>query len=60
MVRRLVSATLLAATGTIAASAQTSIPAESKCQPVVQRTEANAGGCWILIDQPIGSTTVDS
>lgn len=32
--------------------AQASIPSESKCQPVEQRT--GAGGCWILVDQPIG------
>src|SRR5689334_15098976 len=34
------------------AFAQVAIPAESKCQPVAQRTQAR--GCWILIDQPVG------
>jgi hypothetical protein len=44
----------LAVSGPIATAQTTrpTIPSESKCQPIAQRTGEN--GCWIIVDAPVG------
>ena len=52
-VRRLVTAAALAAVAAVAVRAQATIPADSKCQPIAQRS--SRVGCWIVVDQPVGT-----
>jgi hypothetical protein len=44
---------LVAFAVSLPAVAQVAVPADSKCQPVAQRT--GSGGCWILADHPVGT-----